>query len=64
MYKCIKEHSSKFPVEKMCQTLEVSRSSYYAWKERPECKRVAENKKIVEVAKKSHAECKGNVWNK
>lgn len=59
MYKYIKEHSSKFPIEKMCRTLEVSRSSYYAWEIRPECKRIAENKKITEVAKQSHAECNG-----
>lgn len=28
-YRFIKEHSSVFPVEKMCQVLEISRSGYY-----------------------------------
>lgn len=48
-----------FPVEKMCQILEVSRSSYYDWKDRAPSKRELENKKILEVAKKSHEAAHG-----
>ena len=33
-YQFIKEHGEEFRVEKMCQVFEVSRSGYYAWKER------------------------------
>ncbi|OWZ83862.1 transposase [Natranaerobius trueperi] len=34
-YSFIKDHSSVFPVKKMCQTLEVSRSAYYDWLKSP-----------------------------
>lgn len=32
----IKDHRRQFPVDLMCQVLEVSRSGYYAWQERPD----------------------------
>lgn len=43
-----------FSVEKMCQTLEVSRSGYYAWKNRTPSKRKIENCKILKIAEKSY----------
>lgn len=43
----------------MCQTLKVSRSGYYYWKERTPSKQEMENREILEVAKKSHNECRG-----
>ena len=48
-----------FPVEKMCQILEISRSGYYDWKDRLSSKRELENKDILRIAKKSHEECHG-----
>jgi putative transposase len=43
----------------MCQTLDVSRGGYYDWNGRPKSKRETENKQILEVAQKSHKECRG-----
>jgi putative transposase len=43
----------------MCDTLDVSRSGYYDWYERPESKREKENKEILKIAQKSHKECNG-----
>jgi len=43
----------------MCVVLEVSRSGYYDWKDRPPGKRELETQQILKIAKKSHAECRG-----
>ena len=43
----------------MCKVLEVSRSGYYDWKDRPPGKREIETQQILKIAKKSHAECRG-----
>ena len=48
-----------FPVEKMCQVLEISRSSYYEWKDRPPSKRELENQEILNIAQKSHEASRG-----
>jgi putative transposase len=48
-----------FPVEKMCCVLDVSRSGYYDWYERPESKRELESKEILKIAKNSYQECRG-----
>jgi putative transposase len=48
-----------FPVEKMCQVLEVSRSGYYDWKDRLPSKRKLENQEILKIARKSYKECHG-----
>jgi len=51
-------HRSKFRVSKMCQTLEVTRSAYYAWRRRPKSTRQLNNEKLFEtiedVYQKSH----------
>jgi putative transposase len=42
-----------------CETLEVSRSGFYAWKDRPEAERTRENRDLVEKMKAIHAESRG-----
>ena len=46
-----KENSSDCPVEKMCQILMISRSSYYDWLEREPSERQKQNEKILKVMK-------------
>ena len=48
-----------FPVEKMCQALEVSRAGYYEWKKQRLSKRKQENQAILEIMTKSYDECQG-----
>lgn len=59
----IKENSSSFgcPVEKMCETLDVSRSGYYDWDGREPSKRQKEDAKILEVMKTSHIRAQGMI---
>jgi hypothetical protein len=34
-YRFIAQHQQDYPVQMMCQVLDVSVSGYYAWKQRP-----------------------------
>lgn len=43
----------------MCQILDVSRSGYYDWDERPKSNREKENEKILKIAKKSYEDSRG-----
>ena len=51
----IDEESAQWPVAVLCETLDVSRSGYYAWVARPEAPRVAANAAIVAEIKAAHA---------
>jgi transposase InsO family protein len=53
-YGFIEEHRSTFSVEKMCQTLEVSRSGYYRWLQKPKSKREEANETLLEEIRKVH----------
>jgi putative transposase len=52
----IADHRHEFPVSRMCQTLEVSPSGYYAWHKRPVSAREMANRALVEKIKFVHAE--------
>lgn len=48
-----------FAVEKICVVLEVSRSGYYGWLDRPPSQREIENRKILKLAKQSYEANRG-----
>ena len=48
-FRFIHEHRFKFRIAKMCGELNISRSGYYAFINRPESKRSQENKKLLET---------------
>ena len=52
-------YQHEFPVEKMCQALQVSRGGYYTWLDRPISKRASENMKLLKRIKQIHTETKG-----
>jgi len=54
IYQFIKGHSSELPVKKMCQMLDISRSSYYAWLDRSPSRRRQEDARVLELIRKSH----------
>lgn len=58
-YEFIEAHSSEFRVEKMCQVLDVSRSSYYSWLNRPQSERDRENASLLKEICKVHVESRG-----
>jgi putative transposase len=53
------KRKQNLPIELSCQTLEVSRSGYYAWVSRPESERDTENRTLIEQLRKIHAESDG-----
>ena len=52
----IDEESARWPVAVLCETLDVSRSGYYAWVARPEAPRVAADAAIVAEIKVAYAD--------
>lgn len=52
----ISQHESTWPVTLMCQVLEVSRSGYYAWKNRPNSKQAERRARMTKMIQIVHAE--------
>lgn len=50
----MKEHSGKYPVKKMAQILNITRSRYYAWLERTPSKRELRDSELLEKIKDIH----------
>lgn len=46
-YAFIQEHRQEFRLTRLCQTLQVSRSGYYAWQRRPESRRAQQNRDLL-----------------
>lgn len=59
IYIFIDAHRSLFAVERMCRVLGVTRSGYYAWKNRGLSKRELKNKVVLGKIRESHEQSKG-----
>lgn len=55
-YRFISDHRGIFKVGRMCTILDVSRSGYYSWRNRPESPRKKENRKLVAQIKVIHGQ--------
>lgn len=55
-YQFIKENKDDFNIEHLCQQLEVSRSGYYAWLNRPESRRAHQNRRLIKTIKDNFEE--------
>jgi len=55
-YEFIDSHREEFAVHLMCQTLQVSRSGYYAWRDRPPSERDRVNQQVVTEIREVHQE--------
>lgn len=51
----ISDEKKAFPVTLMCRVLEVSRSGYYAWCQRPASQRAIDDKRLLVAVRKAHA---------
>ena len=61
-FQFITQHQGVFPIRCMCETLEVSPSGYYAWRNRPECRRKREDRRLVLEIKAIHMEKPWGLW--
>ena len=52
----IAQHAQEFPVDLMCEVLDVSRSGYYAWRDRPASSQAQRREQLVEQIKAAHAQ--------
>ena len=55
----IQAHARIFHITTMCRVLEVSRAGYYAWRARPLCDRVKEDRWLRERIRQIHQEVQG-----
>jgi len=56
----IQQHAEEFPVDVMCDVLEVSRSGYYAWRNRPASSQAQRRIELVERIQAAHVESQKN----
>jgi transposase InsO family protein len=54
----IEKYKEEFEIRRMCAVFGVKESAYYAWKKRPECKRIKDNADLLIKIKKSYEENK------
>ncbi len=52
----VREHQGEFPVGLLCEILNVSRSGYYVWKDRPLSERAERIGRITEQIREVHNE--------
>ncbi len=57
-YKFIDKYRDQYPVSTMCAVLQVGRSSYYAWKRRPETQRAREDRVLLVHIRAVHKQSK------
>jgi transposase InsO family protein len=55
-YAFVRGHKSEFKVSRLCAVLGVSRSGYYHWFDRPESRRVREDRQLIEQIRQVHIE--------
>jgi transposase InsO family protein len=53
-YAFIKHHDNEFRVVRMCSVLQVSRSGYYHWVDRPESRRAREDRELLVHIRRVH----------
>ena len=56
----MKAHQAHFPIAVMADVLQVSRSGFYAWRDRPPSARAERDAEITEAIRASHAESDGS----
>lgn len=55
----IQERLGSFPIERVCDVLDVSRSGYYAWLDRPESEQIKRREELAVKVKAVHQENRG-----
>ena len=53
-YAFIRAHEGEYKVARMCSMLEISRSGYYHWRDRPESTRAREDRELLRHIHRVH----------
>jgi putative transposase len=59
LFKLIDAEKADYPVSLLCRVLRVSRSGYYAWKDRPPSRRAKEDAALAERIREIHGRSRG-----
>jgi putative transposase len=59
LFKLIDAEKANYPVSLLCRVLQVSRSGYYAWKDRPPSRRAKEDAALTERIREIHGRSRG-----
>ena len=62
-YACVEACEKAFPVNRVCQVLDVSESGYYAWLKRPTCKRKQANQNHYSQDANSETSLRGHSYH-
>jgi putative transposase len=54
-YQAIERHREEYPINILCETLEVSVSGYYAWKKRPVSQHQVQDNQLAERVREAYA---------
>lgn len=54
----IEMYKNEFEIRRMCSVLGVKESAYYAWRRRPECKRIKDDRELLIKIKDIHEDSK------
>ena len=57
-YGFIRRHENEFNITRMCRVMRVSRSAYYAWRERPEGDRAKRDRELLRQIERIHTACR------
>jgi len=58
-FRFIEDRRTDYPVRTLCEVLEVSPAGYYAWRSRPESRRTAANRELLDDIQRVHRDNKG-----
>jgi putative transposase len=58
-FRFVEDHRADYPVRIMCGVLEVSPAGYYAWRSRPESRRSAANRDLLDHITRVHRDTRG-----
>jgi putative transposase len=58
-YRLIEAEKASFPVALLCKVLNVSRSGYYDWRDRPPSVRARENAALISKIREIHQRSRG-----
>ena len=58
-YAFVRAHDQEFRIRSLCRVLAVSRSGYYAWRDRPLSRRSQANRQLVSEIRRVHEAARG-----